>query len=255
MQSFNPRHVIVNATEHQARFIHWGNLFGLAWVNRISHEIDVMEMFDDELEYRQHTPQVMGWNEDAIQIAEPTNFTLAPLSLLSEINIHQLSQQLGFSNHAFPKVHSNTEEGISVIHETSALRGEEVIPMTYFWMKGFFQHLQLQKEPLVWIILRNKSFQIWVGEHQKLVLANSFSFQGSTDVLYHILNVFQSLKINNQEVQIHALGEITEDSEVWKLLQRYVFRILPFGGLRLQAPHFFPDVSVQSLAALNVMTT
>lgn len=255
MQSFNPRKIIVNSTEHQARFIHWGSLFGLVWVNRLTQEMDVVELFDDELEYRQHTPQVAGWNDDAVQIAEPFHFTLAPSALLSNINAHQLTQQLGFSNQAFPKVHSLSEEGISVIHETSGLRGEEVIPMTIFWMKAFFQHLQLNEEPVVWMILRNKSFQLWVGKDQKLLLANTFSFHGSTDVLYHVLNVFQSLGINNQEAQIHALGEITEDAEVWKLLQRYVQRILPFGGLRLQAPHFFPDASVQSMAALNVMTS
>ena len=69
MQSFNPRQIIVNSTEHQARFIHWGSLFGLVWVNRLTQEMDVVELFDDELEYRQHTPQVAGWNVDAVQIA------------------------------------------------------------------------------------------------------------------------------------------------------------------------------------------
>jgi len=255
MQSFNPRQIIVNSTEHQARFIHWGNLYGLIWVNRLTQEMDVVELFDDELEFRQHTPQVEGWNEDALQIAEPLHFTLAPTSLLPSLNIHQLTQQLGFSNQAFPKVHSFSEEGISVVHESISLRGEDFIPMTYYWMKTFFQQLSLQSDPLIWMILRNKSFQIWVGKERKLQLANSFNFQGSTDVLYHVLNVFQSLGINNQEAQIHVLGEITEDSEVWKLLHRYVQRILPFGGLRLQTPHFFPDSSIQSMSAFNVITS
>ena len=255
MQSFNPKQIVVNATEHQARFFHWGNLLGLAWVNRITQEMDVVELFDDELEYRQHTPQVTGWNEDAIQITEPQHFTLAPTALLPNINIHQLTQQLGFSNQAFPKVSSFSEGGISIIHETTSTRGEEMYPMTLYWMKGFFQHLKLNSGPLVWMIMRNKSFQIWVGQDGQLLLANTFSFQGSTDVLYHVLNVFQSLGINNQDAQIHLLGEITEDSEVWKLLQRYVQRLLPFGGLRLQAPHFFPTAAVQTMAALNAITS
>jgi Protein of unknown function (DUF3822) len=74
----------------------------------------------------------------------------------------------------------------------------------------------------VFVNLRNQIAQIAVFDRRNLLFYNSFSFAKASDFLYFVLLAFDQMRLNPQETPLTVCGELLEDSEIYKLLFRYV---------------------------------
>jgi hypothetical protein len=65
-------------------------------------------------------------------------------------------------------------------------------------------------------------FEIVVVQNQKLLLFNSFDYTTKEDFLYYLLFTAEQLNLNPETFRLQLLGDITEDSEYFKLAYKYV---------------------------------
>ena len=101
--------------------------------------------------------------------------------------------------------------------------------------------------------LRGQKVQIAVFERQNLVFFNAFDFTKPNDLLYFVLLAYKQFELNPLEIPLTLSGTLLEDSEIFRLLLRYVrpmrFPPLPEG---IQLPeeakslpvHYWFDLAV-----------
>lgn len=65
-------------------------------------------------------------------------------------------------------------------------------------------------------------FEIVVVQNQKLILFNSFDYQTKEDFLYYLLFTAEQLMLNPETFKLTLLGDISEDSEYFKMAYTYV---------------------------------
>jgi len=78
---------------------------------------------------------------------------------------------------------------------------------------------------LVGIMVNNDFFDLVVCESGKLFPYNNFQYKNDHDFVYHILNVYQQLKIKPSEVGIFLSGDIDENDNRFKLLLKFIKEI------------------------------
>ena len=98
---------------------------------------------------------------------------------------------------------------------------------------------------------RNQQIQMLVYERLNLLFFNTFYFQTPNDVLYSVLMVYDQFRLNPLEIQLTISGNLIEDSDIYRLLYRYIRRLsfvkgpgenqLPASANILPA-HFFFDL-------------
>lgn len=100
--------------------------------------------------------------------------------------------------------------------------------------------------------LRGQKIQLTIFERGDLVFFNTFYFSKPSDLLYFVLLTYKQFELNPLEIPLTLSGNVLEDSEIYKLLFRYIrtmrFAALPEGfklpdhAKNLQ-PHFWFDLS------------
>ena len=78
------------------------------------------------------------------------------------------------------------------------------------------------EEKVMFVNVFKNTFDIVVLENKKLILSNSFSYQTKEDFIYYILFVAEQLQLNNEEFKLYFTGEITLDSEIYKIVYTYI---------------------------------
>jgi hypothetical protein len=68
---------------------------------------------------------------------------------------------------------------------------------------------------------KNK-FEIIVVQNQKLLLFNSFDYRAKEDFLYYLLFTAEQLNLNPETFKLQILGDISEDSDFYKMAYKYV---------------------------------
>ena len=81
----------------------------------------------------------------------------------------------------------------------------------------------------MFVHVQNKQFEVIVIDNKKLLVYNSFLYQNEEDFVYFILFIAEQLKINPEEFALELYGEIEANSELFKLLYKYV-RNVSFGS-------------------------
>lgn len=108
----------------------------------------------------------------------------------------------------------------------------------------------------VFLHLRQSSMSVTVFDRQNLLFYNAFQFKQSSDVLYYTLLAFEQFRLSPADTQLTITGHLLEDSEVYRLLQRYFSRLrfgtlrdsfqLPVSALKLPPHYFFDLYSLQT---------
>ncbi len=93
-----------------------------------------------------------------------------------------------------------------------------------------FHHLADYADHQVFVHFRFQSVQIAVFERRNLLFFNSFPFQHANDALYFILLAYEQFKLNPLELPLVLSGNLLEDSEIFRLLRRYI-RTIRFAPL------------------------
>jgi len=80
----------------------------------------------------------------------------------------------------------------------------------------------LSTEKQVFVNFHLNSFQVVVTKGNQLILFNSFEYNTPEDLIYYILFTFEQLQLNPETVTLQLLGELTEQSEYYKIAYKYI---------------------------------
>lgn len=96
-----------------------------------------------------------------------------------------------------------------------------------------FRRLAPEEGYAVYANIHAPKVQIAVLERQNLVFFNVFEFNKPSDLLYFVLLAYKQFDLNPLEIPLTISGALAEDSEAFKLLNRYIkplrFPPLPTG--------------------------
>jgi len=90
---------------------------------------------------------------------------------------------------------------------------------------GFHKHASIQHNKCIYIHTRERFLFIALFEEGKLLFANSFSYNSAKDFLYFVLLVFKQFDLDSAEIPVFLSGQLVEESEVYRLLFRYLKQI------------------------------
>ncbi len=74
----------------------------------------------------------------------------------------------------------------------------------------------------VFVNVKNQQGQVAVFDRKNLQFFNSFTFTKAADFLYFVLLAFEQFRLNPTEIPLTISGELLEDSEIFRLLYRYI---------------------------------
>ncbi|NJN34424.1 MAG: DUF3822 family protein [Saprospiraceae bacterium] len=87
---------------------------------------------------------------------------------------------------------------------------------------GFQKMAELRSGHQVFANVRDGNLQICFFDGRDLIFANSFAFQQAQDLIYYIMLIFEMFKLNPDTIPLSLSGSLTEDSELFKYIFRYV---------------------------------
>ncbi len=77
----------------------------------------------------------------------------------------------------------------------------------------------------IYVHVQNNSFEIVVCNHQELLFFNSFEFTTKEDFLYYILFSMEQLSLNPEKENLIFLGNISTESELYRMAYQYIRNI------------------------------
>jgi len=92
-------------------------------------------------------------------------------------------------------------------------------------IESLIHQFKLQEGERIYISIQNKSFDVTILETKYLKFFNSFSYRAAEDLIYYLLFTFEQLQLNPNQTPLIISGEIEEDSDVYKLLFKYIRNI------------------------------
>jgi hypothetical protein len=80
----------------------------------------------------------------------------------------------------------------------------------------------------VYVYFRPKSIRIILFDNGSVKFTNNYQFTGVKDVLYYVLLVLELHSLDNAETPVFLLGQLLRDSEIYRLLHRYINKLFFF---------------------------
>lgn len=112
--------------------------------------------------------------------------------------------------------------------------GARVFNLSTALLLGFHKYAVMNPAYQAYVHVRPGELFICLFKGGDLQFANSFSYQSARDFLYFIMLVYEQFELQAEETPLFISGRLVKDSEIYKLLHRYVLH-LSF----LQPPAFF----------------
>lgn len=89
-------------------------------------------------------------------------------------------------------------------------------------LANYITHFDSNNSKNIFLNIYGHHVVITVVEHSQLLFHNVFSFKASPDCLYYVLLVYKQLGLNPQKHTLNVMGDLTVDSEIHKLLYKYI---------------------------------
>jgi hypothetical protein len=104
-------------------------------------------------------------------------------------------------------------------------------------LRSLFKSLSIDKEQLLKVYFYQKTFTVIALKDTQLQLAQSFHFENPQDVIYHLLNLVDRLKLDLATVVVEVSGLLDIHSETWKELNKFFIEvdIEAFSGINQDA--------------------
>jgi hypothetical protein len=113
---------------------------------------------------------------------------------------------------------------------------KNIILRQYKNAEFYHQSIPVIENNLLTFKHKNKIHKVFVNVHEKyfdlscikgnqLVLFNTFDFTNTEDFVYHILNVYEQLKLNAEETELVFLGYIDKKAELYTAIKKYIRHI------------------------------
>ncbi len=74
----------------------------------------------------------------------------------------------------------------------------------------------------VYAFIHKHSFEILVISGHSLILYNIFEYQDTDELVYHIMNIYESLELNPESIPVFLSGEMDKNSAAYALLYKYI---------------------------------
>ena len=85
--------------------------------------------------------------------------------------------------------------------------------------------LPSEVNPKVYLHSHLNSYELVIIENKKLLFANSFEFDSREDFLYYLLFTAEQLNLDANEFELILIGDISKDSEEYKMAWKYIRNI------------------------------
>jgi hypothetical protein len=108
-------------------------------------------------------------------------------------------------------------DGISWKHDSSVL------------VESLLRQFKLNEKQKIYLSIQNTYFEMVVLKGKKLIFFNNFSYQTAEDFIYYLLFACEQLNLNPEQIPLVIVGEILEESEVFKIVYKYI-RNIEFSG-------------------------
>lgn len=92
-------------------------------------------------------------------------------------------------------------------------------------LRSLFKSLSIEKEQLIKLYFYQKEMMVVVLKDSQLQIAQSFQFETPQDVIYHLLNLVDRLKLDLATVVLEVSGLIDVNSETWKELNKFFLEV------------------------------
>ena len=150
-----------------------------------------------------HSLEKKAFLEQSATVRDSENVRHDELTAAGMMNIFAIPQELEtYLNNTFP--------GHRMSHLGSALiEGQRKLSVQH---QG--QH--------VYVHFIGKQAFLCVYQHLNLLFYNSFSYQSAKDFIYYLLLIFKQFNLSQEETPVFISGQLVEDSEIYRHLQRYV---------------------------------
>ena len=73
--------------------------------------------------------------------------------------------------------------------------------------------------------VHEENFDLVYFKENRLFYANNFLYHTKEDFAYFLLSAMEQLSLNPEEVELHLLGSIDKDSEIYQLIYQYIRQI------------------------------
>ncbi|GAA4324560.1 DUF3822 family protein [Pontixanthobacter gangjinensis] len=83
--------------------------------------------------------------------------------------------------------------------------------------------------PKLYLHAHRNSYELVIIENAKLIFANSFEFDTKEDFLYYLLFTAEQLNLNPEKFELVLMGDISRDSEEYKMAWDYIKNITFMG--------------------------
>lgn len=94
-------------------------------------------------------------------------------------------------------------------------------------------------EKQVFVHFSAEKFEIVVLNNRQLLLYNSFDYTTKEDFIYYLLFTAEQLQLNPEHFQLHLLGAISEDDEMFAIAYKYVRHVQLLDVSELQKRNLF----------------
>lgn len=92
-------------------------------------------------------------------------------------------------------------------------------------LRMLFKSLSIEKDQLIKLYFYQKEITVLVLKDSQLQLAQSFHFETPQDVIYHLLNLVDRLKLDLASLVLEVSGLIDIHSETWKELNKFFIEV------------------------------
>lgn len=125
------------------------------------------------------------------------------------------------------------------------------------WASGLLlaaqQNAKLTGKPYLQATLLGRMLCLVLFDKGKLLYCNIFEYVTARDALYHVLLVYDQLKLHPERQPVYLSGEVVPDSEIYRELTKYIRQVdfvsrpafyrFPSGQEGFEAPgHFYQDL-------------
>ena len=146
---------------------------------------------------------ILGFNQALLKNEQESSDWLASVQAYNSYIIHQELERCfnkHFPNHGYK-------------HHSSVL------------IESLLHQFKLQENATIYISVQNKYFEMLVLEGRKLKFFNSYRYHTAEDLIYYLLFACEQLGLNPDQIPLVITGEIEEESEVYKLIYKYIRNI------------------------------
>ena len=92
-------------------------------------------------------------------------------------------------------------------------------------LRSLFKSLSIEKDQLIKLYFYQKEMVVVALKDSQLQIAQSFQFETPQDVIYHLLNLVDRLKLDLATLILEVSGLIDVNSETWKELNKFFIEV------------------------------